>query len=570
MFQRLFAVSRWLHRYLGLVLFLYLALEGVTGILLNHPGLISGLAVPRWLVPPSYRIGNWSRGSLRTAVFSERDPKLGFFAGSEGVWKTSDGGVTFEPLESGYPRSSYHRRTNHVLLLEDAGGARLWAATRGGLYECDLKQETWRPVELGGEPEEVRKILLVDRRLVVFTPSHAYESAASTALGAAGFRPVSLARAGGSGEDGFRLVTLMAALHGGEIWGLPGRLLIDLVGAGLVFLSLSGVYVWYFPRALRWSFRGHRAAHTGDTRQRRAYRWLYKYHLDLGVWATLFLIVIAGTALCLPPSPLVSLTARTTVSRGYWPGPLPTDPWHESIGNATYDSERHEIVIESKGSLWRGPADFSGAFTKDPARLPVGAMGTNVMEATRDGLLVGSFSGLYLSRLDGGPPTDLRTGKPSPQGTPRRPVGDWQVAGYFETPAGERFVATHNGGLTGIGDARPGNRFQPPDEMIAGYRMPLWSFLFEIHNGRILRDWMGRGYFLISLVGAGSLLVISLTGLYDWAYRKSRVQRRAAAADETESHSTPTHPEGAVHHATRTGSRQGRADASKPDLVRKP
>lgn len=59
-----------------------------------------------------------------------------------------------------------------------------------------------------------------------------------------------------------------------------------------------------------------------------------------------------------------------------------------------------------------------------------------------------------------------------------------------------------------------------PDELKQGYRMPLWSFLFEVHNGRILRDWLSSHYYLISFLGALSLLLITFTGLFDWAYRK--------------------------------------------------
>jgi hypothetical protein len=533
-FRWVFATSRWVHRYLGLALFHYLILEGVTGVLLNHPALISPFSVPRWMVPPSYRIVNWNRGSLRTIVFSERDPSLGFLAGTEGVWKTTDGGVTFQPMASGYPRSRAYRRTNHVLLLEDVAPAQLLAGTRNGLYACSLEEGEWRQVALGEGTEHVRKILRVEERIVVVTDSLAYESSLPTSAGTLQFRPVHLARAE-SGEDGqeegIRLVTLMFALHGGEVWGLPGRLLIDAVGLALVFLSVSAIYIWYFPRARRWFSRGPANAGRAQTTKRRIYQWSYKYHLDVGVWATVFLIVIAGTALFMPPSPLVLLALRTTIPRPYWPGPLPDDPWHESIGNAAYDRTRNEILIESKRAVWRGPADFSGPLAKDESRLPIGAMGTNVMEVDDDGvLLIGSFSGLYECPPDGGPVIDLSTGKPRDPASSRGHFGRLPAVGYFETSTGERFVATHKQGITGIAGARLNGRFQMPDAMVQGYRMPLWSFLFEVHNGRIFRDLIGSSYILISALGALSLLMISFTGLYDWAYRKLGARRRKAGA----------------------------------------
>lgn len=524
MFRRLFAMSRWVHLYLGLLVLLYLILVGVTGVLLNHPTLIGGLSVPRWMVPPSYRIEDWNRGSLRTVIFSERKPSMGYLAGTEGVWRTADGGITFQPMPSGYPASRAYRRTNHILLLEDERPARLLAATRNGLYACSLETWDWQRVALGDGVENVRKILRVDDRLVVFTDSHAYESPVGASPGALKFQPVQLARTESGEEKGIRLVTLMFALHGGEIWGLPGRLLIDAVGIGLVFLCISAAYAWYFPRARRWFPRAAGNPSPREATKRRIYRWLYKYHVDVGVWATVFLVVIAATALFIPPSPLAFLTLRTEVPREYWPGPLPHNPWHESIGNAAYDPVRKEFLVEVKRALWRGPADFSAPFVKDESRLPVGAMGTNVMEVGDDGsLLIGSFSGLFRCGADGGLVIDLSTGKPHVPSKSRRPFGSWRTVGYVQTPDGEQFVATHKEGLIAINGAERNGKFRMPDEMVRGYRMPLWSFLFEVHNGRIVRDWVGSRYYLISILGALSLLVISFTGLYDWVYRRRRV-----------------------------------------------
>lgn len=542
MFKRVFAISRWFHRYLGLLLFAYLMVEGVTGVLLNHPRWIAPWSAPRWLVPPSYRVEDWNRGSLRTMVFSKKEPSLGFLAGTEGVWKTTDGGITFQPMTSGYPASRADRRTNHLLMLEGDAPTRLLAATRRGLHVCTLDNERWAPVALGQEAEDVRKVLLVGDQLIAFTASHAYVSAAGGELE---FQPAALVRAGGNDQQAsaaLPLVKLVFALHSGEIWGLPGRLLMDGVGLALMFLSASAIYVWYFPRSKHWFPRKRNSAAGGEERRRRVFQWLWRYHIDIGVWATAFLIVVAVTALLMPPSPLVFLATRTVVSRQFWPGPLPRDPWHESIGNAAYDAANHEIVVESAGALWRGPADLTGAFVKDASSPRSSGMGVNVLEFTGDGgLLIGSFSGLYECRPSGGPVIDLRTGKPRVSGPTRRDAKGWKVAGYFETASGERFAVLHDEGIVGIGGAEPNGRFSMPSAMTLGYRMPLWSFLFELHNGRIVRDWTGSAYYLIPVLGAAGLLLICVSGLYDWAFRKlSARQAECASAPDQAAPETST------------------------------
>lgn len=535
MLRRIFLISKWLHRYLGLLLFLYLIVVGITGILLNHPTLLSGFSVPRWMVPPSYRIVDWNRGSLKTVVYSEQDSSLGFLAGTEGVWKTTDGGVRFEPMDVGYPSARAKRRTNHLHLMEDGDRSLLLAGTHDGLFGCSLTDETWRHVPLGRDAEEIRKILEIEDRIVVFSQSNAYQSPAAETIGDLSFQRVHLQRTKGpatSDTDGISLVRLMFALHGGEIWGLPGRLLIDLVGVVLIFLSASGVYMWYFPRARRWFPRKAGNLPMSETTKRKAYLWMTRYHLDLGALVTVFLMLIAGTALFMPPSPLVLFVVRTTVPREYWPGPLPENPWHEAIGNAAYDAVGGEILIEAKKAIWRGPADFSGPFVKDTARHPISAMGTHVMEVTDDGgLLVGSFSGLFECRPDGKTVIDLSTGKPRKRGRSGPPLGRWMAVGYLETPAGERFVATHKQGILGIDGAETKGRFEMPEAMVRGYRMPLRKFLFEVHNGRIFRDWLGGSYFLISVVGALSLLLIAFTGLYDWVYRRVPARGRERVAN---------------------------------------
>ncbi len=61
--------------------------------------------------------------------------------------------------------------------------------------------------------------------------------------------------------------------------------------------------------------------------------------------------------------------------------------------------------------------------------------------------------------------------------------------------------------------------------------MPLWNYLFEVHNGRFFREWLGGGYILIVPLGALLLVLITLTGVYDWlrnqlARRRRQRQRR--------------------------------------------
>ncbi len=543
MFVRLFRISRWLHRNLGLWLCLYLVLEALTGILLNHPQQLEAFSVSAFWLPPSYRVSNWNRGVLRTVVFSRQTPTLAFLCGTEGVWRTTDGGRSFEEMNDGLPRSREFRRTNHLLLIESARGSFLFAGTKGGLYVCSPAQGKWHRLSLGNavhsdadaspeKREEVVKLFLVDNELIVVTDSRVFRAVWTGSPADLTFRPVRLLRSAADLEKTIPAVELLLAMHSGELWRLPGRLLVDFGALALLFLSLTGFYIWYVPYRNR-RLSQKRLSQEESARSRSGttavFRWLYKYHINVGVWVTVWLLVVAGTACFLPPSPLVLLAVRTHVPKRWWPGPLPENPWEHKISNAAYDPAQHELWLAVDGTFWRGKADFSQPFVKQDLRLPlIGGMGITVLECLPNGrLLVGSASGLFESGSEGQPGVDLLNGRrPVSADELRRPTRTNFVAGYFETPDGQRFVATHADGLKRLdGQPRPAGFFSMPRQLALQYRLPLWKVLFEIHNCRILRDWLGIGSALLPLLGAFGLLLVIVTGFYDWAYQKNLLPR---------------------------------------------
>ena len=59
-------------------------------------------------------------------------------------------------------------------------------------------------------------------------------------------------------------------------------------------------------------------------------------------------------------------------------------------------------------------------------------------------------------------------------------------------------------------------------------RLSFYHLLFELHNGRILRDLIGRWYIFFVPLAGSALLLITLTGIYDWCGRKlNRLSRTA-------------------------------------------
>lgn len=366
---------------------------------------------------------------------------------------------------------------------------------------------------LGQRAGSVQRIIRTGEQLVAFTASQAY--AAKDGTGEFKFEEVPLLR-NASGE-GIPLVRLFLNLHSGAIWGLPGRLLIDAAGLLVIFLGGSACYTWYFPRVAR---KRKKSGSSVSSRARYLFRLLRKYHLRLGIWSAVLLLLIAVTGFFLRPPPIVLLMGKS-IPKAWYPGHHADTPWHGAIRNAVYERTGNTILIEAEG-FWRGPADFSGPFVPAELPIPVFAMGTTVFDCTKDDdLVVGSFGGLFRWDRDSGKVFDVLNGGESSARTIGRP-GNFMVTGYFVTPEGEAFAAGHKKGLMPVGDAELRGRFEMPGQMEARYRMPLWNFMFELHNGRIFRDFIGPMYIFVPLLGALLFVVVLMSGVYDWVFRKLR------------------------------------------------
>ena len=508
--EKVFKISKWLHKYIGLALILFLMWMSISGVLMNHPDLISGIAVPRWLVPSQYHPHNWNRGGIITAVFPEAQPGLAYLGGKMGVYKSIDGKVLDKPLDDGFPNSPFYRKTNYLFLMEKDGATHLLAATDGGLYICDIADEKWRQIPLGSKDEAVKKILPVKNKLLVFTESNAYASLYN--MDKLKFEKVTLTRP--QTERRVSLVKLFFDLHDGKVWGLPGKLLFDAVGLILFFLSFSAFYAWYYPKKLKRRRKNHKKKPAKW--QGRFFRFIHKYHLKLGIWTAAVLLIMSATGLFMRP-PLLAVLMGDIPAK-YYPGALDENLWQDKINNALYDHIEDKIIVEAADGLWRGAADLNEEFRPIDLPVPLFVMGATVFEAYGNGgYLIGSFSGIFHLERATGKAIDMFTNKETVKRSAVRPA-EKMISGYFKTPAGREFVTAHEQGLMTL-DGKQNSAFQMPQSVYENCRMPLWNYLFEIHNGRFFREWIGQWYILLVPLGALLTIIITLSGVFDWLYR---------------------------------------------------
>ncbi len=514
--------SRLLHRWIGLGLVVYLGWMGASGVLLNHPRLTREISVPEWMVPPEYRISNWSRGTLRSLATVPGTPGTLIAAGRLGVWISDDEGRSFTGFHRGLG-SLFARNARQVVALAGAGGPLFLVTTQSGLYARSDGDDRWRKVPLGGErpgsgrPGSGRpaiKVVQVEDRLLAFTDSGVYVSPAPP-------RPLEFVPAALERQQASREVPLADALfdlHSGEAWGLPGRLAYDVVGIVLVVLSFSALLTWLYSKVPR---RARRAR----PRIRALVRVVVRYHLKLGIWVAPILLLIGLSGMFMRP-PLLVLVADALLPRWIYPGVIPANPWHHKIQNATYDAAQGRLLVQANDGIWAGSPDLKGVFRRVTLPVPVFAMGATVFESGQEGTLeVGSFSGLFRINADGST-VDLLNGGPAKSRSQMRP-GEYLVTGFLRLPGGESLVSTHYQGLMDLEGSRAHGRLPMPAVEVLGAGMPLWNFLFELHNGRIFRDWIGAWYVAIVPFGGLCLVLLTVTGVWDWVVPRWRRWRAA-------------------------------------------
>ncbi len=456
--------------------------------------------------------------AIRDAVFSRQHPDSLYVGGRAGVLVSRDNGRTFSFMEKGFPFSAYDKETYDLLLVENQNQGVLYAGTRAGLYLCSTNADDWAwqkivldPISSEkGDTEKVVSLARVKDQVLACTPHACYF--VPIPPHALSVKKAELFPAKGTRPEREPLFRFLLRLHDGSILGFPGKLLIDAAALGLAFLSVSAIYIWFIPWQIR---RGRRC-------KVRIFRFLHKYHIKTGAYTTGFLVVFALTGILLRP-PFIRSIFPYSVPAQWLSAFTASHDWPFPISRVLYQEDGDRLLIAAGGKFYSGPGNFSRPFTRMPVRLRVSGMGVNVFEQLTDKrLLIGSFSGLYVWNQNTNKAenflqsSDVSQGK----GSVKRPgmvsaalVKEKHLAGWVDYTKGLQWLDSSSPSLV------------MPESLKQSNSLSLWYFLFEFHNGRIFRDWLGKYAWLVVPVGGILLLFNSVTGCYDWLYKKN-LQRK--------------------------------------------
>lgn len=466
------------HKWSSLTVAFFMVLFCLSGIVLNHREAFSGLSVSRSLLPPFYRHHDWNGGLMRGTLRLPFAPDRVAVYGNGGVWVADSAMKEVTDFNDGLPAAP-DLRNIRAMASSNRGSALALATT--GLYRRDSAGEAWRKIKIPDAGEETFSDLLCEGdSLIVMGRSHLYVSAYPWRSWRK-ITPAAPSNADIGGTTAFRTVWM---LHSGQLFGIVGVIIVDIIAGILILLCVTGMMIWLIPKQIR--RRGVDIA----TAKRYGLRLKENIHVHrrVGVATVVLTMLVVITGWSLRPPVLIPL-AKTHVE--VVPGTAldSPNPWNDKLRMIRRDPESGSWLFSTSAGFFEAES-LDGVPRKMDQQPPVSVMGLNVWQRLDDGRwLVGSFSGASLWDINRGVVTDYVTGEPVARKA-GPPFGKLAVAGYTRDfgPKGE--IVLYDDGCR-----------LPQPERLSTLPMSLWNVALEVHNGRI---FFGNAatWFYITLVGA--------------------------------------------------------------------
>lgn len=541
------------HRWLGLVLSVFMLVFCVSGIILNHREVFSGCEVSRKWLPASYYIKNFNNGVVKGTVVKKSaahslssencDSVIAY--GCAGVFLTDSRLSTWQDFNAGLPESIDERNVRHVVKAKDGS---LWCAALRDVYRYDENSHRWKKVELPGNEERIMDVALAkdSMTVVALTRSRVFTIVPFVQYG-------EIVKIGKSSSETYRveskiipapkkyepkttLFKLVWHLHSGEFFGLPGKLVVDAIALVLIVLSITGILLFILPYGIRRAKK--LAAKARMKRLGKQFAWNMKWHNKIGYVTIVLTLWIAITGMCLRPPlmvPLVLSKLPQTVGED-------GNVWQDKLRAIRWDVVQGDWLVSTSEGFLRVDEDFSQA----PKMLPddecpkLSPMGVTVWESDgKGGWIVGSFRGIYrwnpvnhsLNQI-----LDYFTGKPSEE-TSMIPISDNLVCGYSEDFLGgkplvfdfAKGVEDAKGQAVALCNDEPKksrNEESMSDLICETAPMSLWNVALELHVGRCYSPFLGPLSDLFVFLSGLLITLVLLSGYIISHRRRKKAQAR--------------------------------------------
>ncbi|MCF6365878.1 MAG: PepSY domain-containing protein [Bacteroidales bacterium] len=487
------------HKWLGVLIVLLMVIFSVSGIILNHRQFFSTIDVSRKFLPNELQYQNWNNAAVKSTVKLNNGKILLY--GNIGVWQTDSTFSEFVNFSQGFPKGVDNKK---VSVVYQAYSGRLFAGSLFGFYEYDFEKSRWFLIRKTKNTSQIVDIIEKNNTLLLLSRS----DITIFNLQANSYKKFMLPQPKNY-DNKIGLFKTIWVIHSGEVWGETGKLIVDSAALILVFLTVTGLILF---------FKKRRILKESVTNEKRTsilknIRWNLKWHNKIG-WITAILLVITSlTGMFLRPPLLIPIAEKKVakIPKTVLDNP---NPWNDKLRRFIYDEKNERFYVATLGGIFYSDDFFSKPLKKLEVQPPVSVMGVNAFKLQRDSVvLVGSFEGLFTLNLKTNYIENYITKKPYIKPKKRGiPIGKEMLAGY-STDFSEEIWFDYNNGLISINNPA----FNPEmPEKIQSLPISLWNVSLELHTGRIYKPFLGPFYILVvPLTGLISLFLI-ISGVIIW------------------------------------------------------
>lgn len=495
------------HKWIGLFVCFFIILSALSGIVLNHRRAVSRIDIPRSALPASYGYTNWNNGAVKGTIRLGGDSVLLY--GTAGMLLSDTLHRSFAAFNAGLLTGADNRIVNRVVSTPDE---QQYAITTFDLYRLGADNRWENLTARAGIDERISDLTVKGDTLVVLTRSKVYHAA---------YPYLSFHSHEIKEPEGYVAKTSLFRtfwlLHSGELFGLPGQLLVDFLGVLLIVMCLTGIAFTFIPKLVRYRRKKQLAIKPAMNALKLSIKW----HNKVGALFLVLFLVLGITGTFLRP-PLLIAIIRSDVKP--LPGSVLDDPnpWRDKLRNLRYDANTSDWLLYTSSGFF-SLASLDAVPRPVAYTPPVSVMGINCMEPAPNGWTVGSFSGLFSWDRVNGVITDRQTGEvvPKKRKPAGRPVFNNQVSGYSrDFSAGKEIVFSYNTGA----QTSDGSAFAEMPEILKKGRLSLWHTALEIHVGRAYNPVIGpfSDLFIFLFGLLFTFILISGYIVYRHSYKRNR------------------------------------------------
>ncbi len=488
------------HKWLGIVLTLFIILFSLSGIVLNHRETFSKFNVKRSILPQKYQYTNWNNAGVKSTLKIGYDSVLVY--GNIGIWLTDSTFTTFTDFNAGFANGIDNRKVAKILKTTKN---ELFAATFFGLYQFNFTKNRWIKNELPVYEKRVVDLLEKNDTLYVMTRSFLLKT-----TNYHHFEQVIIPQPEFY-DNKISLFKTLWVIHSGEIYGSIGKIFVDVVGVIFIFLSITGLI--FFINGYR--IKKRRKYSKEFNKIKGINSWNLRWHNKVG-WITLIVLIITTlTGMFLRP-PLLITIGNVRVNKIPYTELATPNPWFDILRRIVYDDENNRFIIASMNGFFYSDDNFQSKLKKFEVQPPASMMGVTVLYKTKPNTwMVGSFMGLFEWNPKTGYIFDYIKKEPyKPQQNDGRPIGDFKITGFSTDFNNQEIIFDYDFGAINIS----GNSlFTPmPNNIISNSPLSLWNLALEVHTARIYGSAIGGFYILIIPLVGFVLLFILISGFVVW------------------------------------------------------